>query len=84
VQQQDQPRTTGPARRHARPEFTASIPIERNYVMHTAKSTRTYEDDPFDLGAMLVIDTAAAHAPRRCDTDDGCSPTCASSCTSGS
>jgi FxLD family lantipeptide len=51
--------------------------------MHTANPTRTY-DDPFDLGAVLVIDTAAASAPRRCDTDDGCTPTCASSCTSGS
>jgi succinate-semialdehyde dehydrogenase/glutarate-semialdehyde dehydrogenase len=27
---------------------------------------------------------SAANAPRRCDTDDGCTPTCASSCTSGS
>jgi FxLD family lantipeptide len=52
--------------------------------MHTANPTGTYEVDPFDLGAVLVIDTAAASAPRRCDTDDGCTPTCASSCTSGS
>ena len=51
--------------------------------MHTANSTRTH-DDPFDLGAVLVIDTAAANAPRRCDTSDGCTPTCASSCTSAS
>lgn len=51
--------------------------------MQMATSIATY-DDPFDLGAVLVIDTAAASAPRRCDTDDGCSPTCASSCTSGS
>jgi FxLD family lantipeptide len=57
--------------------------MERNYVMQMATSIATY-DDPFDLGAVLVIDTAAASAPRRCDTDDGCSPTCASSCTSGS
>jgi FxLD family lantipeptide len=57
--------------------------MERNYVMQMATSIATY-DDPFDLGAVLVIDTAAANAPRRCDTDDGCSPTCASSCTSGS
>ena len=35
-------------------------------------------------GAVLVIDTAAASTPRRCDTSDGCTPTCASSCTSGS
>ena len=35
--------------------------------MHTANPTGTY-DDPFDLGAVLVIDTAAANAPRRCDT----------------
>ena len=52
--------------------------------MHTAISTGTREVDPFDLGAVLVIDTAAANAPRRCNTDDGCTPTCASSCTSGS
>ena len=52
--------------------------------MHTANPTGTHEDDPFDLGAVLVIDTAAANAPRRCDTDDGCTPTCASSCTSAS
>ena len=50
--------------------------------MHTADQTRTY-DDPFDLGAVLVIDTAA-NAPRRCATDDGCSPTCASACASAS
>jgi lantibiotic biosynthesis protein len=37
--------------------------------MHTANSTRTYENDPFDLGAVLVIDTAAASTPRRCATD---------------
>ena len=35
--------------------------------MHTANSTGTH-DDPFDLGAVLVIDTAAANAPRRCAT----------------
>lgn len=52
--------------------------------MHTANSAGTREDDPFDLGAVLVIDTAADSAPRRCATDDGCTPTCASSCTSGS
>jgi FxLD family lantipeptide len=51
--------------------------------MHTVNPAGTY-DDPFDLGAVLIIDTAAASAPRRCDTDDGCTPTCASSCTSGS
>jgi FxLD family lantipeptide len=58
--------------------------MEKEYVMYTATPTRIREDDPFDLGAVLVIDTAAANAPRRCDTDDGCTPTCASSCTSGS
>jgi FxLD family lantipeptide len=52
--------------------------------MHAAISTRTYENDPFDLGAVLVIDTAAASTPRRCATDDGCSPTCDSSCASAS
>ena len=51
--------------------------------MHTANPPRTH-DDPFDLGAVLVIDTAAANGPRRCDTSDGCTPTCASSCTSAS
>jgi FxLD family lantipeptide len=51
--------------------------------MHTSNPTGTH-DDPFDLGAVMVIDTAAANAPRRCDTDDGCTPTCALSCTSGS
>jgi len=50
--------------------------------MNTATSTRSH-DDPFDLGAVLVID-AAPSAPRRCDTSDGCSPTCASSCNSAS
>jgi FxLD family lantipeptide len=44
-------------------------------------TSATYHDDPFDLGAVLVIDTAPS-APRRCDTNDGCSPTCASSCNS--
>jgi FxLD family lantipeptide len=52
--------------------------------MHTANPTRTYEEDPFSLGAVLVIDTAAASTPRRCNTDDGCTPTCASSCASAS
>jgi FxLD family lantipeptide len=66
------------------PEFTVSIPMERNHVMYTASPTGTYEDDPFDLSAVLVIDTAAASTPRRCDTSDGCTPSCASSCTSGS
>ena len=65
------------------PEYTARYPDGRNHVMHTANPTGTH-DDPFDLGVVLVIDTAAAGAPRRCDTDDGCTPTCASSCTSGS
>jgi FxLD family lantipeptide len=58
--------------------------MERKHVMHTDNLTSSHGDDPFDLGAVLVIDTAAANAPRRCDTDDGCTPTCASSCTSGS
>jgi FxLD family lantipeptide len=61
-----------------------SVPMERNQVMYTANSTGTYGDDPFDLGAVLVIDTTAASAPRRCSTDDGCTPTCASSCASAS
>ena len=52
--------------------------------MHTAYPARTNENEPFDLGAVLVIDTAAANSPRRCDTDDGCSPTCASACASAS
>ena len=52
--------------------------------MHTANSTATYGDDPFNLDAVLVIDTAAANAQRRCAMDDGCTPTCASACTSGS
>ena len=52
--------------------------------MHTANSTATYGDDPFNLDAVLVIDTAAANVPRRCSTDDGCTPTCASSCASAS
>ena len=57
--------------------------MEGNHVMHTANPTGTH-DDPFDLGAVLVIDTAAANGPRRCATDDGCSPTCASACASAS
>jgi FxLD family lantipeptide len=65
------------------PEFTARYPDGRKHVMYTANSTGTH-DDPFDLGAVLVIDTAAASGPRRCDTSDGCTPTCASSCTSAS
>lgn len=52
--------------------------------MLTAIPADTRQDDPFDLAAELVIDAAAAGAPRRCDTSDGCTPTCASSCTSGS
>ena len=58
--------------------------MEKEYVMHTATPTRIREDDPFDLGAVLVIEPAAANAPRRCATDDGCSPTCASACASAS
>ena len=58
--------------------------MERNHVMHTTDSTGTREDDPFNLGAVLVIDTAAADTPRGCHTNDGCTPTCASSCTSSS
>jgi FxLD family lantipeptide len=57
--------------------------MERNPVMHADNSAGT-NDDPFDLGAVLVVDTDAASMPRRCNTDDGCTPTCASSCTSGS
>jgi FxLD family lantipeptide len=79
-------RAAGPAARHlvrAGRSSPPGIPMERNHVMHTVNPTGTH-DDPFDLGAVLVIDTAAASAPRRCDTDDGCTPTCASSCTSGS
>ena len=64
------------------PELTTRYPDGRNHVMHTTNSTGTY--DAFDLGAVLVIDTAAANAPRRCATDDGCSPTCASACASAS
>jgi FxLD family lantipeptide len=81
----EHPLAIGPARRHARLGRSSQpgIPMERNHVMHTANPAGTY-DDPFDLGAVLIIDTAAANAPRRCDTDDGCTPTCASSCTSGS
>jgi FxLD family lantipeptide len=60
------------------------IPMERNHIMPTANSTGTYENDLFDLGAVLVIDAGAASTPRRCATDDGCSPTCASSCASAS
>jgi hypothetical protein len=41
--------------------------------MHTANPTGTH-NDPFDLGAVLVIDTAAANAPRRCETSDGSRP----------
>ena len=52
--------------------------------MSTTDSTGTHEDDPFSLGAVLVIDTAAAGTPRGCQTNDGCTPTCASSCTSSS
>jgi FxLD family lantipeptide len=52
--------------------------------MNPATPASNVEDDPFDLGAELVIDTTAATTPRRCNTDDGCTPTCASSCTSGS
>jgi FxLD family lantipeptide len=52
--------------------------------MHTAHWTGGHGYDPFDLGAVLVIDTAASNGPRRCDTSDGCTPTCASSCTSAS
>lgn len=44
----------------------------------------TDDIDPFDLGATLIVDPAAADAPRGCDTSDGCTPTCASSCTSAS
>lgn len=52
--------------------------------MNLAMLTSGDETDLFDLGAELVIDIAAASAPRKCDTSDGCTPTCASSCTSGS
>ena len=72
------PATTRPGR-----NSPPGIATERNHIMHTANPAGTH-DDPFDLGAVLVIDTAAASTPRRCATDDGCTPTCASSCTSGS
>lgn len=39
-------------------------------------------DDPFDLDAALIVDPVTAGTPRRCATDDGCSPTCASACAS--
>lgn len=52
--------------------------------MPTVTAIPAVDADPFDLNAALVIDTAAAGVPRRCDTSDGCTPTCASSCTSQS
>jgi FxLD family lantipeptide len=49
-----------------------------------ATTTPAEPDDVFDLDALLVVDTAAEPASRGCNTDDGCTPTCVSSCTSGS
>ena len=66
------------------PEFTTRYPDGKGITSCTRLTRPEPTNDPFDLGAVLVIDTAAANAPRRCDTSDGCTPTCASSCTSAS
>ena len=44
-------------------------------------STGDVPEDPFALDVSLVIDPSRA-LPAACSTNDGCAPTCASSCAS--
>jgi len=38
--------------------------------------------DPFALDVEIIVDRGATGAASRCTTNDGCAPTCASSCAS--
>jgi FxLD family lantipeptide len=38
--------------------------------------------DVFALDVQILTDGSVGDAGRGCDTNDGCAPTCASSCTS--
>lgn len=38
----------------------------------------------FELDVQIITDVEPGDAAAPCDTSDGCDPTCASSCTSGS
>jgi FxLD family lantipeptide len=49
--------------------------------MREAKMNEVDAKDPFELDVRLVIDVSAVEAGP-CDTNDGCAPTCASSCAS--
>jgi FxLD family lantipeptide len=42
----------------------------------------TETEDVFALDVQIVTDASVGDAGRGCDTNDGCDPTCASSCTS--
>lgn len=43
----------------------------------------TDTEDPFALDVRVVTDISPGDAVAPCDTNDGCAPTCASSCISG-
>lgn len=43
----------------------------------------TGADDPFALDVQVITDVPAGHPMAPCTTNDGCAPTCASSCVSG-
>lgn len=42
----------------------------------------TEAEDVFALDIHVLSDASVGNAGRACNTDDGCDPTCASSCTS--
>ncbi|MBB1245014.1 FxLD family lantipeptide [Streptomyces durbertensis] len=41
-----------------------------------------HPEDPFVLGVRVISDVRPELLPTACDTNDGCKPSCASSCTS--
>jgi FxLD family lantipeptide len=45
-------------------------------------TTAEPEIDPFALNLQVTVDVQASGAGARCNTDDGCAGTCASSCAS--
>ncbi len=40
------------------------------------------QNDPFALDLQVTLDVPTSGAAARCNTDDGCAGTCASSCAS--
>ena len=41
------------------------------------------DEDPFAVELEIVTEVGAEMLPQACGTSDGCAPTCASSCVSG-